>query len=334
MTSGSTGEPKGVALDFRKMALNASATGAALGLWRCSTWAIEIDLALMSALCHMLMAWQYDCPLIHLADLEREDLARTLGSSWGFGGSPGQLQRLHERVPSGVEPRLLASSGDFLTPQMIDDVHRDHPTAEIHKFYGLTELSGRFCHMPHALLMQNKAAAGFPLPGYSARIVGADESGCGEIEACSPLAMAGYYRVGAAFEPYSGPWLATGDLGTMDPDGIVTVVGRSDDTFKVGGEKVDSYSIETVLQPLLKTTEFCVIGIDHPVVGRRPGLFISSTGTVPSWADITSFVQRRLPSRFVPAQIFVLEGKLPRLASGKIDRFTLRHNQRQYRRLA
>ena len=64
MTSGSSGEPKGVLLDVEKVVLNNTATGCIVQPDRCDIWAIDLDMALMSATSHMIMAWQYKIPCI------------------------------------------------------------------------------------------------------------------------------------------------------------------------------------------------------------------------------------------------------------------------------
>ena len=335
LTSGSTGQPKGVALDFRKVVLNALAAGSALGVNQCRAWCIDIDLALMSAVCHLLMAWQFDVPFVVMGGIKPNHLSDLLDGPFGFGGSPMQLVRLHEQLPPGRTPRLLASSGDFFPPQMIDAVQTRYPGAEIHKFYGLTELAGRFCHMPHAALMQNKAAAGMPLPSYGVRLSGEDPEGIGEIHARSPLLFEGYYLPDGTFEPFEGEWFATGDLGTIDKDGVVTLIGRADDVFKVGGEKVDRYSIEAALSDLLAAGEYCVVPVEHEVLGQCPALFVATRDAVilPKWSEIVAHLRSRVPNRFVPSLMYKVELGLPRLASGKIDRMSLARHHAQFGRL-
>jgi acyl-CoA synthetase (AMP-forming)/AMP-acid ligase II len=335
MTSGSTGEPKGVALDFAQVVLNATSAGSALGLWRCSAWAIDLDMALMSALCHLLMAWQFDLPLVHLKGIAPTDTCLALDEDFGFGGSPLQLVRLHEAIAGSLAPRLVVSSGDFLRPAMIDAIAERYPGTEIHKFYGLTELGGRFCHMPAHELMRNKDAVGRPLPGLRARITAADRDGHGEVEARSPLVAAGYYLPGGKFETIETDWFATGDVGAIDKDGVITLLGRSDDVFKVGGEKVDRATIESALVGLLKERSYCVLPIEHDVLGLCSALFIESSPTKPppSWSQVVAHLRPLVPTRYIPALMYAVEGELPRLASGKLDRLALTSSHERLTRL-
>ncbi len=337
LTSGSTGSPKGVALEFDQLLLNAQHAGAALQIWRCSGWSIDMDMALMSALCHFLMAWQYDLPLHHISNRDAKDVSLIFKSgAIGFGGSPIQLVRLREQIPMDTAPTMLVSSGDFLLPAMIDEVHANFPGALINKLYGLTEVAGRLCCMPHELLMQNKAAAGFPITGFQVRLAEPDSNGAGEIEVKSPLVMAGYYHSGGNFEPNTLDWFGTGDLGFFSPDGAITLLGRRDDVMKVGGEKVDRQTIEFALKDVLSQFDYCVLGVSHPLVGISPALFISNFNEAenpPKWLDIVTHLRKRVPNRFIPALMYILPQGLPRLANGKIDRQTLKSNHQTYTRL-
>jgi acyl-CoA synthetase (AMP-forming)/AMP-acid ligase II len=337
MTSGSTGAPKGVALDLGQVILNGVAAGAAMEVQRCRGWAIDIDMALMSALCHMLMAWQFDLPLHHLggrADHATRELFR--GGGIGFGGSPIQLVRLRGRVDADGGPEMMVSSGDFLSPVMIDDILAAFPAAQVHKLYGLTELAGRFCCMPHDRLMADKAAVGWPLAGFEGRITDAAPGEIGEVEARGPLLMAGYYRAGGIFSPRAAGWFRTGDLGRQGPDGAITLAGRADDVVKVGGEKVDRQSIEQALSDLLVRQEYCVLAVDHPLVGLCPALFIAASPddvAPPGWSAIVAHLRARLPARFTPGLMYRLEKPLPRLANGKVDREALKMNHSTFTRL-
>lgn len=335
MTSGSTGTPKGVALDFSKVVLNATTAGAAMAVWHCDAWAIDLDMSLMSAISHLLMAWQFDLPLVHLKSLP-VPAHSVLKPGFGYGGSPLQLVRLHEKLQGCGEPKMLASSGDFLTPAMIDELLARHPGTEIHKLYGLTELGGRFCHMPHGALLRNKTAAGAPLPGFAARVADPDADGLGEIEARTPLMAEGWHLPGGRFEEIGSPWLATGDVGRIDGEGVVTLVGRSDDVFKIGGEKVDRATIENALADLLGAYEYCVLRVEHKLIGQCAALFLvpASDRPAPGWAEIVAHLRQRVPNRFIPSFMYRLDDRLPRLPSGKLDRARLVREHERFPRLS
>ncbi|RUM98329.1 long-chain fatty acid--CoA ligase [Pseudaminobacter arsenicus] len=331
MTSGSTGQPKGVALVLDQILLNALSAGAVMEIWKCTGWAIDIDVGLMSGLNHLLMAWQFDLPCHHLS-AGGDDIYETTFSTGavGFGGSPIQLVRMGNRLDSSC-PVMMVSSGDFLMPSMIDQVLERFPDTLVHKLYGLTELGGRFCCMPHQFLLGRKESAGLPLPGFRARV----SAETGVIEARSPLLTAGYYLPGGDFSPMKDGWFSTGDVGSIDADGVVTLNGRSNDVFKVGGEKVDRHTIEVELAPLLPAIDYCVLAVEHRLLGQCAALFVvdSGSGDLPKWAEIVAHLRSRLHPRFIPSLMYKVEGALPRLASGKIDRESLRSSHLSFQRL-
>lgn len=335
-TSGSTGTPKGVALELSALLLNATATGASIGVQRCKAWVIDLDFALMSALCHLIMAWRFGLPLVNLGDMAPAEFRSGVHGNFGVGGSPLQLIRLDEKLPEGLSPQILVSSGDFLTPEMTDLITARYPACEVHKLYGMTELAGRFCHMPHRMLMQHKAAAGYPLAGYQARVREPDENNYGEIEARSALMMHGYYLAGGVFDRFEPEWLRTGDFGTIDRQGAVTLAGRSDDVLKVGGEKVDRFTVETTLSDLLLGFDYCVLPVEHHLLGRCLALFLSQapSRTMPSRAAIIERLRQSLPNRFIPPLTYSLPQPLPRLSNGKLDRQSLVRRHAELQRLA
>ena len=87
----------------------------------------------------------------------------------------------------------------------------------------------------------------------------------GEIVHRSPHVMLGYFhddaRTAAAFE---GGWFHSGDLGTIDDEGYITVVDRKKDMIKTGGENVASREVEEAIYRLPQVSEVAVVGLPHP----------------------------------------------------------------------
>jgi long-chain acyl-CoA synthetase len=323
LTSGSTGKPKGVALDLGRMAVNAALAGSKVGVSSCEFWAVDADMSLMSPLGHTLTAWSNQVPLRHLGGLDwirRSELfARQRG---GYGGTPLQIREVAQRM-TGTGPSVIVSSGDFLPPALGAAIDARFPEAKLHKIYGLTEVSGRLCVLPHEERQLDPAAAGFPLPGFE--VTTSDTSDGDDIrEICvsGPTMMCGYWKPGGSFEPVAGSIFRTGDLGSIRSDGLVTVSGRRDDVFKVGAEKVDRHSIEQALQSILHEHEFCVLPVIHPVFGQTPALFVACTNmeSLPSRATLVQTVRSKLPPRYTPSMTLLAGNTLPKLPNGKLDK--------------
>jgi long-chain acyl-CoA synthetase len=323
LTSGSTGKPKGVALDLGRMAVNAALAGSKVGVSSCDFWAVDADMSLMSPLGHTLTAWSSQIPLQHLGGLDwirRSELFAT--QRGGYGGAPLQIRELAQRI-AGNGPRIIVSSGDFLPAALGAAVDARFPDARLHKIYGLTEVSGRLCVLPHEARQLHPGAAGFPLPGFEVTTGESDDGNdIGEICVSGPTMMCGYWRPGGSFEPVGGSIFRTGDLGSIASDGLVTVSGRRDDVFKVGAEKVDRHSIEQALQSTLAEHEFCVLPVIHPVFGQTPALFVACTDieSLPSRTTLVQTVRSKLPPRYMPSMTLFVGKALPKLPNGKLDK--------------
>jgi acyl-CoA synthetase (AMP-forming)/AMP-acid ligase II len=215
-TSGSTGQPKGVAYDLMQAAANASLAGIGLGIEPLEFWSTEGDLSTVSALAHVLMAWRSGKTLWHLKgmDYPRRELLFSAASG-GYGGAPLQLRELSQRL-SNSAPAVMVSSGDFLTPAMAEAILGRFPDIALHKMYGLTECAGRFCVLPHEQRQASPSAAGRPMPGFETRIVDPDENGAGEVAFASPMLFHGYWRRDSGFVRREPGYFRTGDHGTID----------------------------------------------------------------------------------------------------------------------
>jgi acyl-CoA synthetase (AMP-forming)/AMP-acid ligase II len=333
LTSGSTGKPKGVALDLGRMVGNATLAGSKVGVSSCDFWAVDADMSLMSPLGHTLTAWSSQVPLQHLGGLDWIRRSELFASQrGGYGGAPLQIRELAQRI-TGSGPCIIVSSGDFLPPALGSAVDARFPDAKLHKIYGLTEVSGRLCVLPHEERQLHPAAAGFPLPGFEVMIGETDDDNdIGEICVSGPTMMCGYWRPGGSFEPVGSSVFRTGDLGSIRSDGLVTVSGRRDDVFKVGAEKVDRHSIEQALQSILAEHEFCVLPVLHPVFGQTPALFVAcmTMQGLPSRAALVQTVRGKLPPRYMPSITLFVGNTLPKLPNGKLDKQLLMNQFSSY----
>lgn len=326
-TSGSTGAPKGVCLTLSQLVINSQLTGNSIGLGNLNGWAIETDLALTSGFCHLLMSWAMRVPLTYLRNTSiNNKRAFFTKRNVGYGGSPIQALRLADEIAVEHAPEAIMVSGDFFTAAMIAKIRKKFPAVSIHKCYGLSELAGRFCIMPSSLIDEHPDAVGYPLPGYDVQILDEDGQICeqgtiGTIHVKSPLIMHGYLKDNKFCAQPKTDWFSTNDLAKLGDNSLIYLYGRANDSFKVGGEKVDRFTIEQTLSGLLPGIEFCVLPTPHAYLGFVPTLYISKNSTVslPRWKDILSYLSERLPRRFLPVEAKLIDS-LPRTGSGKLDR--------------
>jgi|GEM_PF-3185957 len=340
LTTGSTGAPKGVVLTFGQLITNCALAGDRIGIRECDYWCVEVDLSFTSGLCHTLMAWINHVPLYHTKGIDGDALNEIFtAQKSGFGGSPIQLSKLCDLLSGDAAPAKVMSSGDFLPMSYVEKILSRFPETQINRFYGLTELSGRFCSLPHQLIQSAPNAVGLPLPGFEVQIRDEDGTVCktgaiGDVWAKSPLLMQGYIRVGQPFEDVGAKnngWFNTNDKGSISELGLITLMGREHDVFKVGGEKVSRTEIETALAKFIKT-EFVVLPVEHPSFGVMPVLFAERGEDLPAWQDIRTFAFSNLEAKFVPMQGFVMD-ELPRTNTGKIIRKALTEKLDTFERL-
>ncbi|HST53934.1 MAG TPA: AMP-binding protein [Pyrinomonadaceae bacterium] len=228
----------------------------------------------------------------------------------------------------GGRIRYLISGGSALNERVKRDMHGLGFT--ILEGYGLTEASPVLTvTRPQNAL--NAASVGKPLPGVEVRILDADSTGIGEVIARGPNVMLGYYRNEQATQAaLSGRWLYTGDLGRLDDEGNLYLVGRSKEIIvDTNGKNVYPDEIEELYKdsPLIK--ELGVVGLAEGI-GEKVACLV-----VPDYDSDISLqreeVQRRIENHFreISSQLpfykrvkslYFTDAELPRTATRKVKR--------------
>lgn len=172
---------------------------------------------------------------------------------------------------------------------------------------------------------------GFPLPGVDLRIV--DDAGAvvpageiGGIQVRGPNVFGGYWRMPekTADEFTADGFFRTGDVGRVDADGYVTIVGRSKDLIISGGYNVYPAEIEGVINALPGVAESAVIGVPHPDFGEvGVAVVIARPGANPEPDALIAELKSRLANFKVPKRCFVV-AELPRNTMGKVQKNLLR----------
>ena len=123
--------------------------------------------------------------------------------------------------------------------------------------------------------------------------------------------------------------MRTGDLGVLDRDGRLRMVGRVKDVFRVGGENVAPAEVEEVLlaHPAVATAQ--VVGVPDPRLGEVGAAFVTLKGDAGATeAEIAEFVQRRCANFRVPRYLAIVESfeAIGMTASGKVQKNRLREH--------
>jgi acyl-CoA synthetase (AMP-forming)/AMP-acid ligase II len=219
--------------------------------------------------------------------------------------------------------RLILGSAP-LSPDTVERLQARLPGAAVLNSYGMTEGGYATFAMDPEGARTRPSAVGRPTPPVEVRIV--DEEGkvlpageTGEVITRNPRGHREYYRnPEATARMWDGGWLHTGDLGHLDADGYLYIVGRKKEMVVRGGMNIYADDVEAVLQAHPEVVEAAVVGIPHDVLGediaayvvRRPGATVST-------AELQSFAGERLADYKVPRRVHYLPA-LPRNAGGKV----------------
>ncbi len=176
---------------------------------------------------------------------------------------------------------------------------------------------------------------GLPLPGVGVRVH--DDKGrplpageIGNIEVKGPNVFIGYWRMPekTADEFTTDLWFKTGDVGRIDADGFVTIVGRSKDLIISGGYNVYPAEIEGTINELPGVAESAVVGVPHPDFGEAVvAIVVPRAGATVDGAAIAAQLRTKIANFKVPKRVFVVP-ELPRNAMGKVQKNLLRDQHR------
>lgn len=252
--------------------------------------------------------WYTAVPTIHQILLER--------------GAPG---------PGATYPGRLRFIRSCSAPLPATLVSRLEATfdAPVLAAYGMTETTHQASSvLPSATETTRVNTVGTPT-GLSVRIVGDDgrslpQGATGEIWLSGPAVVRGYLEdSGATARTFVDGWVRSGDLGSVDPDGNLTIRGRIKELINRGGEKISPEHVEDVLTSYPSVAQAAVFGIPDELYGERVAAFVvPRDGCHVDTADLASFGRDRLSAFEIPERI-ILTDHLPLTAKGSVDRSKL-----------
>jgi acyl-CoA synthetase (AMP-forming)/AMP-acid ligase II len=174
------------------------------------------------------------------------------------------------------------------------------------------------------------ASVGRPLPTASVRVV--DDAGqvlapgeAGELEVEADTMFSGYLdRPDATVAAFDGRWYRTGDVGTIDAHGYVSITGRASELIITGGMNVFPVEIESALTALPEVADCAVVGVPDDRYGEAvAAAVVLREGATITPEAVSEHVRRVLAGYKKPRQVEFVE-QLPRNASQKLDRQAVR----------
>ena len=335
-TSGTTGRPKGAEITHGNLTSNLQALHEAWG------WTPEDVLLHGLPIFHVHGLFVALHGALHAGAttlLMREfDARRTLqmlasGQCTVFMAVPTIHQRLLD-VPDASRfdlsrVRLITSGSDRLPDEVFTGFQKTFGYTLLER-YGMTE-TGMNCSNPlHG--ERRLGSVGTPLMGVEVRVVHPENDRplpggeIGEVQLRGPNVFKGYWqqpeKTAQAFT--ADGWFRTGDLGFREPDGYLTLCGRSKDLIISGGLNIHPPEVERVLAEHPSVAACAVIGCPDREWGERvTAVVVLNRGESASGPDLIAFCRERLAPYKSPKSI-VFKDELPRNAMGKVQKAELR----------
>jgi acyl-CoA synthetase (AMP-forming)/AMP-acid ligase II len=231
--------------------------------------------------------------------------------------------------------RRVTNTAAALPATFHGEMRRIFPNALIFAMYGLTECK-RVSYLEPELLERKPTSVGGPIPGTETMVLRpdgthVDPGETGILHVRGPHVMVGYWRKPeqTAEMILEGPlpgerMLCTQDHFTVDEDGFLYFVGRTDDIIKTRGEKVSPLEVENAIFDIDGVKEAAVVGVEDDVLGEAIRAFVVlDEGAALSEQDVIAACRTRLESFMVPREVVFLDA-LPTTATGKVRRKSLK----------
>jgi O-succinylbenzoic acid--CoA ligase len=336
-TSGSSGKPKGVVLTYGNHYFNALGSNENIRLQPGDCWLLSLPLYHVGGLSIL-----YRCMLagaaVRLVDRFDVDTSNALidsGLVTHISLVPTMLTMLlaargNRPFPTTLKTILL--SGAAASQGLIEAIRR--LALPVVVSYGMTETASQICATSPGDPRDRLTTVGRPLK-YRELCVTTGVTGAsnrdepGEIFVRGEVLCKRYSDDAAASIVDGEGWFHTGDLGYLDSNGYLVLVGRKDEMFVSGGENIYPREIETIAESCPGVAACRVIAVPDPHWGERPALFVECSASEKcDKVTLESFLRQRLSAIKMPREVFLLPS-LPRTAIGKIDKVRLVEQYRQ-----
>jgi acyl-CoA synthetase (AMP-forming)/AMP-acid ligase II len=250
-----------------------------------------------------------------------------------YSGVPTMHQAIMTRAGGNADViknhrlRFIRSSSSSLPTRTISEVEATFRVPII-EAYGMTEAAHQ---MASNALPPGKRKPGTVGPSAGPEIRIADLEGktvptgaTGEIVIRGPNVMSEYENNPKAnAEAFYGDWFRTGDQGTMDEDGYVTITGRLKEIINRGGEKISPREVDEILMEHAAVHQCVCFGMPHDMLGEEvAAAIVLKQGATATEKELREFAKVKLADFKVPKKIVILEA-IPLGATGKLQRIGL-----------
>ncbi|MGH8971421.1 MAG: long-chain fatty acid--CoA ligase, partial [Actinomycetes bacterium] len=343
-TSGTTGNPKGVAYSHRSIYLH-SMQGcmgdgftlnardrvlAVVPMFHAMAWGLPYAAMMVGATLVMPDRFLTPEPLAALIAGQRPTVAGAVPTIW-----TGLLAQLDAHPVDVTSLRDVVVGGSACPPALMTAFEERHGVHITHA-WGMTETSplGSVAQLPAGVegeeAWRYRTSQGRFPAAVQARLVGPDGAlmahdgeAVGEVEVRGPWVTAAYYRDNDP-ERFHDGWLRTGDVGSITSDGYLRLTDRSKDVIKSGGEWISSVELENALMAHPSVAEASVVGVPDEKWGERPlATVVVAEGEEVTAEELRGFLAGKLAAWQVPERWAFID-EVPKTSVGKFDKKVLR----------
>jgi fatty-acyl-CoA synthase len=336
-TSGTTARPKGVQITHRNIWVNAVTFGLHAGVSDWDTYLHTLPMFHANGWGMPYTVAGLGCPQIVLRKVDGTEILRRVEQhNVSFMcAAPAVLNAVLEAragwtgdVPGGDRSTRVIAAGAPPPTKTIERIESELGW-EFCQIYGLTETSPLLtinrrrreqADAPIEEVSKQLGRAGAPAIG-----VQLDISDSGEVLARSNVVLEGYWQQpDITADALDGGWFHTGDGGSVDAEGYLTISDRKKDVIITGGENVSSIEVEDVLYSAEGVAECAVIGIPDEKWGETiKAIVVRTPGSEVSAADLIAHCKSKAAGFKAPTSVDFVEA-IPRTATGKVQKFKLR----------
>jgi fatty-acyl-CoA synthase len=345
-TSGTTGNPKGVAYSHRSTVLHSMNVNAAnavglterdcvlpiVPMFHANAWGLPYAAWFAGASFVMPTRYLQAEPLARLIESERPTVAGAVPTIWA------DLLRHADEHGTYLSSFRLVVCGGSAVPRALMERFEERHAMRIIQGWGMTETSplAALAHPPREVPlgtveeMDWRAKTGRVMGGVELRIV--DDAGralpwdgeaVGEIEVRGPWITGSYYR-DLSPDKFDDGWLRTGDVGSVDARGFIQITDRTKDVIKSGGEWISSVELENLVMAHSDVIEAAVIGVPDPRWDERPlACVVRAAGSQVGAAELREFLGDKVAKWQLPERWAFID-EVPKTSVGKFDKKVLR----------
>ncbi|UUV28928.1 long-chain fatty acid--CoA ligase [Amycolatopsis roodepoortensis] len=348
-TSGTTGDPKGVAYSHRSIWLHSMQVTmsdsmrlaqhdkalAIVPMFHAMAWGMPYAAMMVGASLLMPDRFLQPAPIAQMLAAEKPTFAGAVPTIW-----QGLLSHLDANPQDISHLREVVVGGSAAPPSLMHAFEDRYDVPILHA-WGMTETSplGSVARPPAAATGEKAweyryTQGRFPA-SVSARLIGDngeelpwDNESVGELEVQGPWIAASYYSGTTGEEPdpekFHDGWLRTGDVGKISPDGYLTLTDRAKDVIKSGGEWISSVDLENQVMAHPAVAEAAVVGIPDEKWDERPLVaVVLKEGQNATAEELREFLSDKVAKWQLPEN-WTFVDEVPKTSVGKFDKKRLR----------